>query len=143
MIGREQVVLLQSRSKQGILEELVAVAARNETVEDADALFKAVAERESQHTTAIGFGFAVPHARASAVRDPVVVFGRSKQPIEFGALDGRPVSIFVLIAVAPNQYKEYVRNLARAARFLKKDENRSAILDASDENELAEILKAM
>ncbi len=143
MIGLEQIALLKGQNKTEILQELVAIAAGSTQVVDADQLLRAIMDRENQYTTAIGLGIAVPHARTDAVHEQIIVFGRSQSPIECEALDGIGVSIFILIAVTANGHKEYIRMLARAARFLKNEDHRQAIMEAADENQLFATIRAM
>ncbi|MDJ0836788.1 MAG: PTS sugar transporter subunit IIA [Acidobacteriota bacterium] len=141
LIHRHNIVLLESHTKQAVLEELVCAAARNPQVKDEESLLAAILDRESEYTTGIGFGLAVPHARVDAVTERIVVLGRSIRPIDFQALDGQSVSIFVLIAVGTDQHKEYIRALARFAQALKQGSVREAVLRASNPDEIYTVLE--
>ena len=97
---------LKSADRDGVLEELV-----NQVVEIAkqpDArltLLRALHEREQLHSTGIGDGVALPHARnalVGLVDHPVIIFGRSAQGVNFGAIDGAPSRLFFLL-VAPTE----------------------------------------
>lgn len=143
MITSDQIVFLEGENKESVLQEMVQTAASFPQVIDPLALLKAIMDREKLYTTAIGLGIAVPHARVSAVTDTLILMGRSRRPIPAEALDGEPVSLFVLIAVPPDQHKAYIRTLARVARFLKDANHRESIANATDIHEMAQILEAM
>lgn len=81
--------------KVGVLREVVALLRLPEEV-DREFLFRVLLAREAIASTAIGDGLAIPH-----VRNPVVLHvGRPSlalcfldRPVEYGALDGKPVHI--------------------------------------------------
>ena len=77
-------------------------------------------EREQLHSTGIGDGVALPHARnalVGLVDRPVVVFGRREQGIPYGAVDGAPAKLFFLL-VAPT-VTQHLAVLARVSRLLR------------------------
>ncbi|NUM55675.1 MAG: PTS sugar transporter subunit IIA [Candidatus Hydrogenedentes bacterium] len=61
-----------------------------------------LAAREALCSTAIGNGIAIPHPRSPivlGVSEPQVTVAFPKKPIEFGALDGKPVhTMFVIVS---------------------------------------------
>lgn len=83
---------------------LAAVVARLNLPEPFDraALLNILLTREEMGSTAIGDGIAIPHPRnpiVLGVQKPSVSLCLLAEPIEFGALDGRPVNIlFTLIS---------------------------------------------
>jgi mannitol/fructose-specific phosphotransferase system IIA component (Ntr-type) len=83
-------------------------------------LFRALVEREQLHSTGIGDGIALPHARealAGVVDEPVMVFGRHARGIPFRAVDGAPARLFFLL-VAPS-VTLHLAILARISRLLR------------------------
>jgi mannitol/fructose-specific phosphotransferase system IIA component (Ntr-type) len=94
-------------------------------------LLRALHEREQLHSTGIGDGVALPHARnalVGLVDHPVVVFGRSTQGIPFGAIDGAPAKLFFLL-VAPT-VTQHLAVLARISRLLREPKLRQDLLAA-------------
>lgn len=69
---------------------------------DPEVLSKLLLERESLMTTALGNGIALPHTRDCCLDrgdSNLVVIAHPKEPIPFGALDGKPVhTLFFLFA---------------------------------------------
>lgn len=59
-----------------------------------------VMRRESLGSTGVGGGLALPHAAADDVAEVVHVVGRLATPVNWGAIDGKPVQLVALV-VAP------------------------------------------
>jgi mannitol/fructose-specific phosphotransferase system IIA component (Ntr-type) len=121
---------LKSIDRDGVLEELVnQIAAIAKQPEARQTLLRALHEREQLHSTGIGDGVALPHARnalVGLVDRPVIVFGRSTQGVSFGAIDGAPSKLFFLL-VAPT-VTEHLSMLARISRLLREPRLRQELL---------------
>ncbi len=131
---------LAARTKEEALAEMVEVVGTSDAVGDAGALLKAVREREQLLSTGIGLGIAIPHARISSVRRFVVGVGRHPTGIEFGAIDGRPVNIVVLIAGPQDAQKPYLELLAQLSRRLKLPDVRTRITAGAPPEEVVDLL---
>lgn len=93
---RENVIFLNDRdSKDGVIRELVEVLPF--MGEEKENIYKAVLERESQYTTGLPGGLAIPHARVEQVDKTEVVIGLAPQGIDFKAMDHKPSYIFIFI----------------------------------------------
>src|ERR1044072_8534726 len=121
---------LKSADRDGVLEELVNQVAEIAKQPDArQTLLRALHEREQLHSTGIGDGVALPHARnalVGLVDHPVIIFGRSAQGVNFGAIDGAPSKLFFLL-VAPT-VTEHLSMLARISRLLREPRVRHELL---------------
>jgi PTS system nitrogen regulatory IIA component len=81
---------------------------------DRDLVYQLLLGRETLATTAVGDGIALPHARdplVIRVPGPTVLLGFLASPVDFGALDGRPVRV-VFTLFAPS-IREHLGTLAR------------------------------
>ena len=139
LMSRSSINLnLKSTGTEGVLEELVnQIAVIAKQPEARQTLLRALHEREQLHSTGIGDGVALPHARnalVGLVDRPVIVFGRSAQGIPFGAIDGEPSKLFFLL-VAPT-VTEHLSVLARLSRLLRDPRVRQELL-AIDTSEKA------
>lgn len=123
---------LRSRQRDEILAELAAlVPGIEQDATTRQTLLKALIEREQLHSTGIGDGVAVPHARnalVGLVDKPLLVFGRHPEGAPFGALDGRPTHLFFLL-VAPT-VTLHLAILARLSRLLRDPRLRQDLLQA-------------
>jgi PTS system nitrogen regulatory IIA component len=71
------------------------------------ALFKAVMEREALMSTGIGQGVALPHPRNPLIADAgkqFVAIGFPAVPVDWKALDGKPVQAILLIVSASARF---------------------------------------
>jgi mannitol/fructose-specific phosphotransferase system IIA component (Ntr-type) len=134
---------LKSTDSNGVLEELVnQIAAIAKQPDARQTLLRALHEREQLHSTGIGDGVALPHARnalVGLVDHPVIVFGRSAQGIPFGAIDGEPSKLFFLL-VAPT-VTEHLAVLARLSRLLRDPAVRHQLLAVTDEKKALALIR--
>ena len=95
------------------------------------ALLRALQEREQLHSTGIGDGVALPHARnalVGLVEKPVVVFGRHDQGIPYGSIDTQPARLFFLLVTTT--VTEHLHILARISRLVRDSKLRQNLLTA-------------
>jgi PTS system nitrogen regulatory IIA component len=104
--------------KLQLLRELSAQAAASLRL-DPGLVADAILKRENLGSTGMGGGVAIPHARFPDLKKPYGILVRLKKPIDFEAVDGRPVDIvFLLLApVAPES--DQLNALACVARKLR------------------------
>jgi len=87
---------------------------------DREFLLQVLLAREAMASTAIGDGSAIPHVRNPIVlhvTEPIVCLSFLEKPIDFGALDGKPVScLFTLVSPT---VKAHLHLLSRLAYILR------------------------
>ena len=103
-------VRLAAASKEAAVEELAQLLSTSGALSKAkaEALTVEVLGRESEGTTGIGGGVAVPHAKTQLVKALVVAVGVSAGGIDFSSVDGDPVHVVFLIAAPPDASAEYL-----------------------------------
>jgi PTS system nitrogen regulatory IIA component len=83
---------------------------------DRELLFRLFLAREASATTAIGGGIALPHVRNPIVLNvtqPMVTLCFLERPIDFGALDGKPVQVlFSLICPTTRTHLQLLSRLS-------------------------------
>ncbi len=97
---------------------------------DRAALLEQLRAREKMASTGFGGGVALPHPRTPSrdfVSAPLVMIGLLARPVDWRALDGRPVHTAILLASPTPQ--EHLQILSRLA-FLLRDAQFGAALDA-------------
>ena len=118
---RRESVLLQAEIEDAadVLGILVELQENGGCITNGTAYYKAVCEREATGgSTGIGYGVALPHACSAGVAAPGVAALTLKQPLDWGAGDGRPVDLFFLLAVPPEAQSERLQLLARLVNLL-------------------------
>jgi len=133
---------LSSIQKVDAIKELIDLLDKAGFLTDADAFLKSVLEREKVGSTGIGKGIAIPHSRTATVREVVVAVGRSKEGIEFEALDSRPVHLIFLIAAPIESGGLYLKALARLSRLLRYQEFRNELMEAKTAEEIIKIISS-
>jgi mannitol/fructose-specific phosphotransferase system IIA component (Ntr-type) len=108
---------LAASGKDAVIELLVDALVRSEVVADRARMVEDLKKRERVMSTGIGGGIAVPHAQSSGANRLALSLGRLAQPIEFEALDERPVRL-VFMVVGPEERGGFIRVLARISRLL-------------------------
>jgi len=111
-------VPISSQDKQGAIEELIDVLDAQGLLLDKDAVRAAVFTREKTRSTGIGAGIAIPHGKCSAVKELVMALGVARDPIEFDSVDGRPVTILILLVSPLDQTGPHIQALASISRLM-------------------------
>ncbi|MFH1504954.1 MAG: PTS sugar transporter subunit IIA [Candidatus Omnitrophota bacterium] len=128
---------LKAQVKEDAVKELSIFLKGAPEIIDFDLFLKDVFERESLKTTGIGNGIAIPHARTEAVKNFVIVFGKSTEGVEFDSLDAKPVKLIFLMGTPKGKnLNDYLEILARLTRLLQHESFRNALLQASSPEEI-------
>jgi len=143
MLSTDRVIMnLQSTGKRDALIEIVDNLGKSEAVTDAEALKKAILEREEIMSTGVGLTIAAPHAKLASVKAFTLGLARSAKGIDYDSLDGQPVRIIVTIAAPDNDQNTYLRVLAAVMHVLRSEDNRKAILAAGSPEAIIEVFKS-
>jgi fructose-specific phosphotransferase system IIA component len=127
---------LLATAKNDAIKELVDLLASTGDITDAKVVLNAVLDREATRTTGIGNGLAIPHGKCSGTKELVMAVGRPAQPIDFQAIDGRPVTLIWLLTSPPDKTGPHIHALARISRLMTIDKFRQALNVAKDAQEL-------
>lgn len=131
---------LNASTKAEVIDELVDLIAPSNMVKDKDLLLKDVKEREELVTTGVGYGVAFPHAKTRAVKGIVIAFGRSKEGIEFDAMDHKPVNLFFLIAAPEDAIGAHLNVMARLSFLMKSESNREKLMEAASPGDVLALM---
>lgn len=127
---RNVIVGLEASCKRSALEKL-ALHARDTMGLDQTGLLDTLLEREQLGTTGIGSGVAVPHARAE-LGQLKGVLARLASPIDFDAIDARPVDLIFLLVAPEAASAEHLKALSRVARLVRAESTQEAMRGATD-----------
>ena len=135
-------VPLEAHSKVEAITELVNVLGKNNAVADAKKVLEAVLERESTRTTGIGNGLAIPHGKCNGAKDLIMAIGKCATPIDFQAIDGRPVSLIWLLVSPPDKTGPHIHALARISRLMTIEKFRQSLAAAQTPQEVFDAVVA-
>jgi excisionase family DNA binding protein len=134
---------LKGRSVPAALGELAGHAAELGLIRDRTWFLGALLERENVLSSAVGNGVAFPHTmrrHPEQVRRPFLLLGRSPDGIDFGAPDGEPVRLVLLMGLRYEQL--HLPWLARLSRLLRDPQVRATLLGARAPRALFASLRA-
>ena len=132
---------ISSITKEDTLKELVDVLAKVEDIGDPKGIVKALIDRENLGTTGIGQGIAIPHGKTDKVKRLIAVLGISKNGVNFDALDGEPVYIFVLLVAPKATAGPHLKALAQISRLLRDTYFCELLRKCKTEDEVFNIIK--
>ena len=134
---------LMSRTPNEALAEMVdALISAGELPADLrQGVLKGLIEREAITSTGVGKGIAIPHAKHPAIKKIVGFFARSKEGVDFGAIDGKPVHLFFMLLSNQDIIQQHLQALAYSAKHLNDEIFRRFLLSAKDEREIYKLLE--
>ncbi|RLL43658.1 PTS fructose transporter subunit IIC [Oceanobacillus piezotolerans] len=117
---RKDIMLLDLKAtdKEGVIDEMIASLDKHGVITDVSEFKDAILKREAQTSTGLGDGIAMPHAKNKAVKEPTVLFAKSKQGVDYESLDGQPAYLFFMIAVPEGANNTHLETLAALSRQL-------------------------
>ena len=141
ILNKENIIFeLKAQTKDEIIEELINSLKNNEQVKNIKRLKEAILEREEVLSTGIGKGIAIPHCRTNAVVGIVLAFGKTKIPIDFEALDNKPVLFVFLLASNEEMNSEHLKLLKLISLMTSNDDLLSRINRSNNSEEIYNIL---
>jgi nitrogen PTS system EIIA component len=143
MLKREFVLeQLKAGNKRDALAELAGVFTKGRIKFDPEAMLHVLLERERLGSTGIGDGIAIPHGKLPGLEEMLVSFGRSREGIDFEAMDGKPVHFFFLLMAPENSAGQHLKALAKISRMIKDATFRKNLLEAKMHEDLFRIIAA-
>lgn len=132
---------LQATTKDELLKELVDQFVRVKYLKNSDIVLEMLHQRERLGSTGIGKGVAIPHGRTTSASDIMIAFGKSKQGIEYDAIDGKPVHlVFMIIAPPQDENNMYLPILGKMVEILNKAKNRTKLIEAETFDEFIDVI---
>lgn len=135
-------VPLEATGKQAAINELVDVLTAAGKIKAPALLKEAVWTREQTRSTGIGNGLAIPHGKCGGVDGLAIALGKPAQPMEFQAIDHRPVKLVILLVSPPNATSDHIQALAHISRLMSVEEFRHKIYQATSAQEIYDLLKS-
>ena len=112
---------------------------RPSNISDYKAYKEQVFFRETEGTTGIGDGIAIPHGKCDAVKSPGLAAMVIPGGVEYEALDGEPVDLLFLIAAPNTKDNIHLDVLAKLSRLLMHDDFVKSLKSASSPDEFLAI----
>lgn len=134
------IVLPGSPSKPLVISALADLAAVDLSPHDRVAFIRGVLEREDVTSTAIGGGIAIPHARTPALSSCRLAVGVLPSGVAWGAADGLPVHLALLIAACESDHAGHLRVMASLAVRLRRSGLAEQVRRMTDHAEIVRVI---
>ncbi|MGF7400727.1 PTS sugar transporter subunit IIA [Thermoanaerobacterium thermosaccharolyticum] len=142
ILDKDMIIFdLKSKDKLSVLKELIKPLAAKGAIDDEDKFLDVVLKREEEYSTGIGMGVAIPHGKSSLVKKASLVFGKSKEGIDYNSMDGKPAHLFFLIAAPENSDNLHLKILAKLSRSLMHEEVREELNKAETYEDVVNAFK--
>ena len=139
------------KDKDELLKNAVKLMCRSGIINNEKEYLNSVLKREKESTTGVGNGIAIPHGRCKAVDKAGLAAIVLNKPVEYEALDNKPVELLFLIAAPEDKGNVHLEILSKLAMMLmdqdftfKLKNSRTAeefirVIDEAEENKNAQI----
>jgi PTS system nitrogen regulatory IIA component len=128
------------QSKKRIFEVISEIAVKQCPELDLSDVLTSILTREKMGSTGIGNGIAIPHGRIDGIDEIIAVVVTSEEPIQFDAIDDKPVDIFFALLVPTEQTNEHLQTLSSIAQKLSEKSIVRALRGASTKDQIIEAL---
>ncbi|MBE0534506.1 MAG: PTS sugar transporter subunit IIA [Phycisphaerae bacterium] len=105
-----------------------------------DEVAKALMQRETEASTGIGRGVAVPHVKHPAVKQVVAAVGCCGRGIDFTSLDKQPVYTVILLLSPTDKADRHLQAMECIFRNLQKDDFRRFLRQAQTVEQVRETI---
>ncbi|MDE5973036.1 MAG: fructose-specific PTS transporter subunit EIIC [Eubacterium sp.] len=140
LLKRDAISLNTSVStKSEAINSLIALHNKAGNLANSGVFKDAILARESQGTTAIGDGIAVPHAKSDSVKQAGLSAITAPKGIDYNAPDGKPTNIMFMIA-APLDGDLHLEILSRLMVMLMEPEFCNQLRNAKTSDEFLDII---
>lgn len=138
----EQIAVnITAENKHLVLEKIAELAWDNELLNSREQFLAGLEEREQEFSCGIGNGFAIPHCKNAAVREPAILVLTLTDGVDWDSLDGEPVTCVMALAVPDEQAgTTHLKLLSKVGRLLMRETFTTAVKKASTQQELFEVI---
>ena len=130
-------------TREDMLRFISDKAAELGITDDAGTVYEAFVAREEMGETGMTDGFAVPHAKSAAIKEPAVIVVKNDHAIEWPSFDDRPIDIAISLLVPDGEAgTTHIRLLSKTAVLLMKDEFKALVRGTDDAEAIAAAVEA-
>lgn len=130
---------LSGGNKRSLLQQLANIASQRLGVE-ASTILASLTEREQLGSTGFGQGVAIPHGKIEGLTQIYGVFARLSEPVDYKAIDGRPVDLVFLLLSPVDAGAEHLKALAAISRVTRNVATLEKVRGARSRDALAAVL---
>jgi PTS system nitrogen regulatory IIA component len=141
-LDQQHIVFLKAETRDEAIHALVDTLHFSGKIHDKQVFYNAIIGREKIVTTGIGMGVAIPHAKLPHYDDFFIAIGVLSKGVDWGALDGAPVRLIIMIGGPDDKQTEYLQILSNLTLAIKDEERRKKMLTLQDPKEIIKLFQA-
>ncbi|MBR3224990.1 MAG: PTS sugar transporter subunit IIA [Atopobiaceae bacterium] len=122
------------------IDQLVALQDASGNISDKAAYKEAILKRESEFSTAVGDGIAIPHAKTSAVKQPGLAAMTVPGGVDWKAPDGGNSDLMFMIAAPEGEANTHLEILANLSAMLMHEDFANALRAAKTPAEFLKVI---
>jgi nitrogen PTS system EIIA component len=126
-----------------VLRSLVELLNAHKKLNNKEAFYKAILERENLVSTGIGMGVAIPHAKLPEYETFFIAIAIHRKGVDWDSIDSLPVRIIFMIGGPDDRQTEYLQILSRLTLAIKDEERRKKMLQLSSQEEIINLFKGI
>jgi mannitol/fructose-specific phosphotransferase system IIA component (Ntr-type) len=134
------LIELASTDKQEVLTQMARYMVSLHDIPNGDSIAQKILERESDMSTGIGYGIAIPHGRINGIDKLYMIAGRSDKGIEFNAIDEEPVHLIFMMISPANTSTDHTNILSVLSRIMSYEDVRTKLLTADSADSFLDII---
>ena len=132
---------LSGGNKRSLLQQLANLGGQR-LGSDPAPILASISEREQLGSTGFGQGVAIPHGKIEGLTRIYCLFARLAEPIDYKAIDGKPVDLVFLLLSPPDAGAEHLKALAAISRVTRHLPTLETMRGARSRDALAAVLLA-
>ncbi len=134
------LIELASTDKQEVLTQMARYMVSLHGIPNGDSIAQKILERESDMSTGIGYGIAIPHGRINGIDRLYMIAGRSDNGIDFNAIDEEPVHLIFMMISPANTSTDHTNILSSLSRIMSYEDVRTKLLAADSADSFLDII---
>jgi fructose-specific phosphotransferase system IIA component len=143
LLSQKNILLdMKAQNKEEVWRTLAEGFYQNGVISDVEQYLKDVKKRESEGTTGVGLGIAIPHAKSAAVKEPALAMARLIEGIDVASLDGSKADMVFLIAAPLHGEDIHLRALSKLASMLIYEDFLAAMRAAKTASDVIKVIDA-
>lgn len=131
---------LKGTTKEEIIREMVDLLVDRGRIKDREEALRVVLEREQKMSTGMQHGIAIPHGKTDTVDKLVTAMGLKKEGVDFGSMDGKPSTIFIMTISSVSRTGPHIQFLSEISQVLNDPDKRERILQSQNAAQVLEVL---
>ena len=139
IIKKSHVFLdLKATSKDEVISEMLIKSENDGLRVNITNIIQGINKKEEIITSGLGYGVAFPHVATKEVNEISLIFGISKNGIDYKSIDDKPVHFFCMILSPEERKSEYVACLSLLSKTLRMSMYPVVLSESKTEEEFKE-----